>query len=257
MVISASGSGFRGISRRVTDGVLLIVAIIAIWEVIYWAAGEIALSSPFTTAVHAYEMLASADFWPNVFTSFRALAVALVVEVILGLAFGLACGLNRTLGEVWEPIIVGFYSIPKIVFYPIVLMFCGIGLASVVVFAVMHGILPIILFTMNAVRNMKPIYLKTARVMRLGQLETMWRIALPAAIPEIFTGLRIGFGATMVGVLLSEMFGSKSGLGFMLMNAIGLNRVDEITALTLLLAGFAVLINLMLLAIDRRLHRRF
>jgi NitT/TauT family transport system permease protein len=257
MVISAGGSGLRGVSRRVTDGVILILVIIAVWEVIYWAAGAIALSSPFTAAAEAYQLLASEDFWPNVFSSFRALAIALVIEVVLGLAFGVACGLNRTLGEVWEPIIVGFYSIPKIVFYPIVLMFCGIGLASVVVFAVMHGILPIILFTMNAVRSMKPIYLKAARVMRLGRLDMMWRIALPAAIPEVFTGLRIGFGATLVGVLLSEMFGSKSGLGFMLMNAIGLNLVNEITALTLLLAGFAVLVNLALLHIDRRLHRRF
>ena len=92
--------------------------------------------------------------------------------------------------------------------------------------------------------------------MRLGFMETMWSIALPAAIPEVFTGLRIGFAATMLGVLLSEMFGSKSGLGFMLMNAIGLNQVDVITSLTLLLAGFAVSVNLVLLAVDKRLHRR-
>ena len=75
-----------------------------------------------------------------------------------------------------------------------------------------------------------------------------------AAIPEVFTGLRIGFTATMPGVLLSEMFGSKNGIGFLLMNAMGLNHVNEIMALTLLLAGFAALVNLTLLAIERRLH---
>lgn len=83
----------------------------------------------------------------------------------------------------------------------------------------------------------------------------MWTIALPAAIPEVFSGLRIGFAATMLGVLLSEMFGSKNGLGFLLMNAIGLNHVNDIMALTLLLAGFAAAVNLVLLAVDRRLHR--
>jgi NitT/TauT family transport system permease protein len=60
----------------------------------------------------------------------------------------------------------------------------------------------------------------------------------------------------MLGVLLSEMFGSKNGLGFMLMNAIGLNQVNLIMALTLLLVTFAATVNLILLAIDKRLHQR-
>jgi NitT/TauT family transport system permease protein len=109
---------------------------------------------------------------------------------------------------------------------------------------------------MNAVRAIRPIYLRTGRVLRLNTAQTMWRIALPAAVPEVFTGLRIGFAATMLGVLLSEMFGSKNGIGFLLMNAIGLNQVKTIMALTFLLAGFAALVNLALLAVDRRLHRR-
>jgi NitT/TauT family transport system permease protein len=247
----------RAAGRRLIDGIGVVVAIVVAWEILYRVAGKVALSSPLAAAANAYDLLASADFWPNVATTFSALGVALVIEIVVGLAFGVACGLNRLLGEVVEPVIVAFYAIPKIAFYPIVLMFFGIGLVSVVVFAVMHGILPIVLCTMSAVRDIRPVYLKTARVMRLGRLDTMRRIALPAVIPEVFTGLRIGFGATLVGVLLSEMFGSKRGLGFMLMNAIGLNRVDLIMALTLLLAGFAAIANLALLALDKRLHRRF
>jgi len=224
--------------------------------VLYELVGAIALAPPLATVANAYGLLRSADFWPNAYTTFHALFLALAIEVVAGLTLGVMLGLNRLMGEVVEPVIVAFYAVPKIVFYPVVLMTCGIGAAAVIVFAVMHGILPILLFTMNAVRNIKPIYLKTARIMRLGALRTMWRIALPAAIPEVFTGLRIGFAATMLGVLLSEMFGSKSGLGFMLMNAIGLNLVNLIMSLTLLLAGFAAIVNLILLAIDRRLHRR-
>ena len=92
--------------------------------------------------------------------------------------------------------------------------------------------------------------------MRLDFWQMLWSIALPATIPEVFTGLRIGFAGTMLGVLLSEMFGSKNGLGFMLMNAIGLNQVNLIMSLTLLLVSFAALVNLGLLHVDRRLHRR-
>jgi NitT/TauT family transport system permease protein len=242
--------------RRYGDGFILTVTLLVIWQLVYLAVGEIAITPPVTTTINAFELLRSPEFWPNVYSTSRALSIALVIEVVAGLFLGVLFGLNRLLGEAVEPVIVTFYSIPKIVFYPIVLMFCGIGLMSVVVFAIMHGILPILLFTMTAVRNIKPVFQKTARVMRLGFLQMMWRIALPATIPEVFTGLRLGFSGTMLGVLLSEMFGSKNGLGFMLMNAIGLNQVQLIMALTLLLVTFAATVNLILLAVDKRLHQR-
>jgi NitT/TauT family transport system permease protein len=246
----------RRSGRRYGDGLLLIVILIAAWQLLYFVVGEIAISPPLTTMVDAYDLLRSSDFWPNAASTFRALGIAVAIEIFAGLFLGVLFGLNRLLGEVVEPLIVTFYSIPKIVFYPIVLMFCGIGLLSVVVFAVLHGILPILLFTMTAVRNIRPVFRKTARVMRLSFLQTMWNIALPATIPEVFTGLRLGFAGTMLGVLLSEMFGSKNGLGFMLMNAIGLNQVDLIMSLTLLLVGFAAVVNVALLAVDKRLHTR-
>lgn len=254
--MATQAGGMRSARQRFGDGAILILVLIVLWQLAYNITGEVALSPPLTTVRNAYGLLSSADFWPNVATTFRAFGIALVVEVIAGILLGVAFGLNRLLGEVVEPVIIVFYAIPKIVFYPIVLMFCGIGLLSVVVFAVMHGILPIMLFTMTAVRNIRPVFIKTARVMRLSFRQMMWTIALPSAIPEVFTGLRIGFASTLLGVLLSEMFGSKNGLGFMLMNAIGLNQVDLIMSLTLLLASFAAIMNLILLAIDRRLHRR-
>ena len=238
------------------DGLLFVVALIALWQGLYLVVGEVAITPPLETLGNAYGLLRSADFWPNVASSFRALGLALGIEVVFGLLLGAFFGLNRLAGEVAEPLIMTLYSIPKIVFYPVVLMFCGIGTLSVVVFAVMHGILPVLLFTMTAVRNIRPAFLKTGRVMRMRLGQVIWRIALPATIPEVFTGLRLGFAGTMLGVLLSEMFGSKNGLGFMLMNAIGLNQVNLIMALTLVLVGFAAVVNLGLLAVDGRLHKR-
>lgn len=241
--------------QRVADGVTLVLVVFFLWQGLYEFVGSAALAPPLTTTEYAWSLLASAEFWPNVASTFRALGIALLVETVAGLALGAVFGLNRLLGEVVEPVIMAFYAVPKIVFYPVVLMMCGIGLTSVVVFAVMHGILPVLLFTMNAVRAIRPIYLRTGQVLRLSTPQTIWRIALPAAVPEVFTGLRIGFAATMLGVLLSEMFGSKNGIGFLLMNAIGLDQVNTIMALTFLLAGFASVVNLALLAVDRRLHR--
>ena len=76
----------------------------------------------------------------------------------------------------------------------------------------------------------------------------------PAAMPEIFTGLRIGFSLTLIGTLLGEMFASQRGLGYLLMNAIGLHNVDLIMAVTFLLTLFAGAASVLLLHVNRRLQ---
>jgi NitT/TauT family transport system permease protein len=227
-----------------------------VWQIVYEIAGDVALSPPLATIRYAVTLLGSADFWPNVFVTFRAFSIALVISICGGLAGGLLLGVNRLLREAYEPVLVAFYAVPKVAFYPVILLFFGIGIAAEVAFAVIHGIVPITIFTVNAVATIKPVLLKVARTLGLSQWQTMTTVIVPAALPEIFTGLRVGFSLTLIGTLLSEMFGSRAGLGYMLMQAIGLNAVTLIMSLTLLIVLFAVITNSLLLLADRRLHHR-
>ena len=79
---------------------------------------------------------------------------------------------------------------------------------------------------------------------------------LPAALPEVFTGLRIGFSVTLLGVLLGEMFASKQGLGSMIMTDMQLLQGEEMMTVAIVLFGFAAIANAVLLWIEHRLHRR-
>ena len=139
--------------------------------------------------------------------------------------------------------------------YPILLLAFGLGMPAKIAFGAIHGFIPIALFTINAVRNIRPILLKTGRMLKMNKMQMVWRIIMPAALPEIFTGLRVGFSLTMIGTVLGEMFASQRGLGYMLMNAIGLHNVDVIMSITLMLVVFAASVSSLLLAIDRRMHR--
>ena len=242
--------------QKYIDSALVLVVILVVWQVMAKVVGAVGLSAPIATVISAISLLSSSSFWPNVGATMYPFVLAVLIETVTGVAFGLFLGVNRLAQQVFEPILVGFYALPKIVFYPIILLTLGIGVASETTFALLHGILPIILFTMNAVRLLRPIYMKTARVLKLTRFQTLRSVAFPAVMPELFSGLRIGYSATLLGVLFSEMFGSKSGLGFLLMNAIESNRVSDIFSLALLLAAFAIAMNISLLAIDRRLHRR-
>jgi NitT/TauT family transport system permease protein len=226
------------------------------WQILYWLVGEIALRSPAETLAFMAKFMGNSAFWPHLAETAKAFAAALLLAILIGLVIGFALGMSRFAGEVFEPILVAAYSIPKITLYPILLLMFGLGISAKIAFGTIHGVVPIAIFTINAVRNIRPVYLKSARVMRLGRFETIAKIVLPAALPEIFAGLRIGFALTLIGTLLGEMFASQRGLGFLLMNAIGLHNIDLIMALTLLLTLFAGIASSALLYLNRRLAGR-
>jgi NitT/TauT family transport system permease protein len=165
-------------------------------------------------------------------------------------------GAHRLSGAVGEPILVALYSLPKIVLYPVVLLVFGLGISGKVAFGALHGILPVALLTMGAIRAIPPVYLRAARTLHLSPWQTIASVLLPAALPEVFTGLRIGFTVTLLGVLLGEMFASKQGLGFMLMNAEQILQGEEMMSVAIVLFAFAALANALLLWIEHRLHRR-
>lgn len=152
----------------------------------------------------------------------------------------------------WANLFAGRHDEPK---KGLLLMF-GLGISAKIAFGAIHGIIPIALFTITSVRNIKPVLIKTGRVMGLSTWGIFRSVLFPAAVPEIFTGLRVGFSLTLIGTVLGEMFASQRGLGYLLKTAIGLHNDDQIMSVTVLLVFFAAAVSGILLAIDRRLHAR-
>ena len=97
-------------------------------------------------------------------------------------------------------------------------------------------------------------WLKTARVLKLSPTDTALRILIPAVLPEIVIGLRVGFSLTLLGVIIGEMFASQQGLGFMIINSMNVHNVRTLTAVVMLLVLFAVITSSVLLALERRLQ---
>ena len=235
---------------------LLLVLILVVWEILYLLVGDVALRSPASTIQALKTMLADERFPPHVYETLLAFAQGFAIAVVIGLLIGLPLGAARFAGEVAEPILVALYSIPKVTLYPVILLIFGIGMPAKVAFGAIHGIVPISIFAMNAVRNINPTHLRTARAMRLSSYSLTTKILIPAALPEIVTGIRVGFSLALIGTLLGEMFGSQRGLGHLLMQAMSLHNIERILALTLLLVVFAAGVSALLLALDRRLHVR-
>jgi NitT/TauT family transport system permease protein len=234
------------------DHLLLFAGLLAFWQLLHWAVGPDVLSSPWATIMRAVELVATAAFWDHAAATAAAFGIASVVSILGGIALGLWLGLRRFAGDVADPIFGTLYSIPKITLYPIILLLFGLGVSAKIAFGVIHGVFPIAIFTMNAVRNVAPVYHRTARVLRLSPPVSAVTIMAPAALPEMLAGIRVGVALTLLGVLIGELFASTSGLGFVLIRAMDTHAVNDIMALTLLLFVFAASVNALLGFVERR-----
>ncbi len=225
-----------------------------IWLGLYAYAGDVAITPPWTTVAFAVELLSRASFWTHVGATMTAFATALAISAVMGVMLGLVLGMRRFAGEVAEPILGSLYTIPKVTLYPVMLLIFGLGMSAKVAFGVIHGMIPVMLFTMAAAKNVRPVLLRTARVLRLSPAQTVLSVLAPAVTPEIITGLRLGFALTLLGVLIGEMFASQRGLGFLIINGINVHDVRMTTTVTLIVVVFAVAANGLMLALDRRAH---
>jgi len=243
-------------ARRAADLLAIVLVLLLMWQGLHVVVGETALPGPVPTLSYLARLVTTARFADNAAATATAFAFALMLAYGIGLAIGVWMGAHRLSGAVGEPILVALYSLPKITLYPVVLLIFGLGISGKTAFGALHGILPVALLTMAAIRNISPVYLKTAQSMRLSSWQTVMMVLFPATLPEVVSGLRIGLTVTLLGVLLAEMFASKQGLGFLIMNAMSLLQTEEMIAVAVLLFAFAALTNALLLWIEHRLHRR-
>lgn len=241
--------------RDRVDVLLFVAALLVGWELLYHAVGDAGLAPPLTTLATVGKLLVDGGFWNNAAATGYAVLLAVAISVIGGLGIGLFLGLSRFAGDVADPMLNALSALPKITLYPVILLFFGLGMPAKVAFGTIHGIFPVIILTMNGVRNISPVIRKAARSLRLTPWQTIRTVLLPAALPEIFSGLRIGIALALLGTLIGELFASDRGIGFLLMQSVEHQDVPTIMALTLLLFAVAVIGGIGLLRVDRALHQ--
>ena len=242
--------------RNILYPLIVAVGLLASWQALNAVAGSDVITSPAETLAFLVRMMGTSRFWGNVGETGLAFVWALLLSMIFGIALGVVLGLNRISGDVVEPLLVTFYSLPKVTLYPLVLLAFGLGMSAKVAFGVMHGLVPITLLTRNAITQLKPVYLRSAKVMHMSHVTAVRRVVLPAIVPDLVAGVRIGFSLSLLGVLIGEMFASKRGLGFAAVNAMGLGDIKTILAIGVFLAVFAVLANTGLLSLERAIRHR-
>jgi NitT/TauT family transport system permease protein len=238
--------------RRAGDVALVCLALAIVWQALAWFVGKDTLPSPLDTLQHLFALLHQPRFQRDLTATSQAYAISLALAMIGGLTLGVLCGGWRAIGEQIEPPLLILIATPKVMFYPIILLFFGLGDAAKVFFGILHGLPPVVILTANALRTLRPIYRKAALTMRLSNRAYALHVLVPAVFPEIVASFRMCFALTLLGVLVGEMFAATRGLGHLLIGSIGTYDQPTILAITLLLFAFAGIGSNLLLKLSRR-----
>jgi NitT/TauT family transport system permease protein len=231
---------------------LIVIALIVLWEVLprIGAIPELFLPSLSSTLQAG---------WSEAGEYRHALAVTLY-EVAVAMIF--ACGGGILAGAVIGslprprllimPMVSSLYAVPLVILYPVFTVWLGIGSESKIAFAAIYGFLPTMLATAAGIQTIDPQLLLAARSMgaTLGQRVT--RVVIPAAIPTVLSGLRVGGALVIVGVVVSEMLISSAGIGYLISRYRTILDSPHVFAGVLLVLAMAVAFNALIRLIERR-----
>ena len=184
-------------------------------------------------------------------------AIAYACASTLGLGIGYAISRSRYLVEVFEPLLSSLFTVPMVLFYPLCVLYFGIGPNSKIVFGITVAFFPIVLAAISGFANVDVGYLQSARAMGASRVQLFRYVLVPAAFPVVLSGLRMGAVLTFLSVLGSETLGALHGLGHEIHNASLMMQTAHMYAYILIVIFLALLLNVGLGVIESIGNRRY
>jgi ABC-type nitrate/sulfonate/bicarbonate transport system permease component len=213
------------------------------------------LPGPSTIAAAIYELLLSGELFKHIGTSLYRGLTGYAIGTTIGLLLGLAAGLSRGVQGFFEPLVALFYPIPKLAFLPVIILLLGLGHASKIAIVSLSVFFPIFIGAFYAVRSVDRIVLWAATNMGAGRVRSFFQVLLPAALPEIFSALRVGLALSFIVLFAAELLGSQMGLGYLIVIGENSVRFDIMFAGIATVAFFGFVGDRLLLALRRNLLR--
>jgi ABC-type nitrate/sulfonate/bicarbonate transport system permease component len=192
-----------------------LVVLMALWYLATtkWGVSHLLLPNPARVYDELKDVLGSGEYVPDLKITLTELAVAFALSSIGGITLGYVLSRSQYLIRAFEPLLAGVYSIPIILFLPLYVLFFGLGPASKIALGTTISFFPIVLNTIAGFGYVDRIYVVAARSMGASDFQLFRWVLLPAALPVILTGLRMGFTVALLSILGSETIASLAGLG--------------------------------------------
>ena len=235
-------------------GGLSVCLILSVWE---WsfrsqAINPIFISAPSQIALSFYT-LAQTELLSDMLSSGRAFLIGFGLAILVGILLGFLVGWFTPVEAVLDPFISFLYATPRVALLPLLVIWVGIGSNSEIAVVFLGALFVIIINTSTGVKNLDAALLKAAHSFGANGAQIFWTIALPGSVPFILSGMRLGLGHALVGIVVGELVGSRSGIGYLMAKGGSTYQTDRVFVGVLIIA----IVGILFTALFKRMEDHF
>lgn len=242
--------------RRLGLSVSAFALMIGLWQGYIWIGHFPAYVVPGPWAVwkeiaYLWSVELPADFQ----VTLTEIGLGTLYGAVAGLAIGIAFAKNRTVENVFTPLVVLIQTAPKISLAPLIILWFGLGLGSKVILVAIAVFFPIMVQMVTAMRSVDARTLELLTLLRASSWRRLWSVELPWSLPAVFAGLRVGTTQAVTAVVIGELVGAKAGLGYLLSQGQNNADVKMVLASIVLLSALGFVMYVLVYALERKVLR--
>lgn len=231
---------------------MLLLALLVLWELMPQTEIVPELFLPSLSKTLTVLWKDRAEYAANLLVTLGEVGVAMLIACGAGILIGALVGGIAVLRNLMLPVFSSLYAVPIVILYPIFTAWFGIGSESKIAFAGIYGFFPVMLSTAAGIRTIDPQYLLAARSMGATLPQQITRVIIPASIPTVLAGLRLGGALTIIGVVVSEMLTASAGIGYLVTRYRTILDSAHVFAGILMILLLSILFDLLARAVERR-----
>jgi NitT/TauT family transport system permease protein len=242
---------------RLAERGLGLLLFLLLWELLprLGIVSDAYLSPPSAVIASIAQLAGNGLMWKHIAASLQRSLWGLLLAIGAGVLLGLLMGAIRRLENIVDPLLQLFRQTSAFALFPVFILFLGIGELSKVAIIFWASFWPVLLSTIGGVKQVDRLLIDSALSMGASQRFIFFKVVLPAALPSIFTGVRLAGAYCITALVAAEMIGAHSGLGFLTLNSQETFQIPTMYAGILLLAVLGLLLNYLLALLERRLLR--
>jgi ABC-type nitrate/sulfonate/bicarbonate transport system permease component len=252
----SGGRGWSLGSRAVQAAFLIVLVVLWYLATTRWRVNPLLLPNPAAVLGELGDILRSGEFVDDLRVTLTELAIAFALATAGGIVTGYVISRAAYLIRVFEPLFAGIYSIPIILFLPLYVLFFGLGPASKIALGATIGFFPIVLNTIAGFGYVERMLIVAARSMGASDYQLFRYVLLPAALPVILTGLRMGFTVVLLSIIGSETIASLAGLGHRIVHLAEGMDMARMFAYIAFVVVIAVVLNMIVSTLEARGKRQ-
>lgn len=213
------------------------------------------MSAPSAIWQAAVGLFTSGEIYNDLYVSGIEFSVGLLISILVGIPFGIGCGWYKKMSYIFDPFINAMNATPRVALLPLVIIWLGIGILSKVGIIFLGAVFPILINARDGVKTTPANLLNAAKSFGASELQIFTSVVLPSTLPFLITGLRLGVGRALIGVMVGELYAATAGIGFMITVAGATFQTDKVFVGILIFATTGIFCIELIGKLERRFDK--